>query len=78
MVIATLAFFFFPFEQMRIKKVIIKNSTNIQTNKKKRMGRQNSKINGRINTKQTVTHKNSHSHKKKTRKEEKKKKEKKE
>ena len=35
MVIATLAFFFFPFEQMRIKKVIIKNSTNIQTNKKK-------------------------------------------
>ena len=69
MVIATLAFFLFPFEQMRIKRVRRKNPTNIQI---KKMDRQNSKINGKINTKQTITQKNSHAHKKKRRKKKKK------
>ena len=72
MVIAT-PVFLFPFEQIRIKKLIIKNPTNIQTSKK-RMDRQNSKTNGKSNIKQTVTHKNSHTHTKENNKRRKKRK----
>ena len=71
MVIATPVFFLFPFEQIRIKKLIIKNPTNIQTSKK-RMDRQNSKTNGESNIQQGHPKKLTHSQGEKERKKEKK------